>query len=330
MNGIDTLNKYVFPPCQTLTIHYFCLKIEPLKKSLLVIIGGPTGIGKTALGIKIAQAFRTEIISADSRQVYKELCIGTAVPEPEELEAVNHHFIQIKSVEEPYNASRYEFEVIDKLNHLFLERQVVVMVGGSGMYIDAVCEGIDDLPSIPPDVRQKYFEIYENEGLTKIQEMVKEYDPEYFEKVDKNNHKRLLKALEVNHVSNKKYSSFLKNEIKARPFDMLKIILDMDREELYNRINLRVDKMMEKGLEDEAWQMLPKRGTVPLKTVGYKEFFEYFDGSISREEAIVKIKNHSRAYARRQLTWFRRYNDAHWFSPEQHKEIISLIKQQLK
>ncbi len=296
-----------------------------MNKPLLVIVGGPTGIGKTTTAIELARQLNTEIISADSRQVFKELSIGTAVPTKEELQAVKHYFIQNKSIDERFNASMYEFEVLDLLEHLFKKHKVIVLVGGSGLYIDALCNGIDDLPTIPADVRLKIFSIYENEGLKKIQQLVKKIDPEYYNTVDKNNYKRLLKAIEVYEVTNKPYSRFLKNKQKERSFNTLKIILDINREELYNRINLRVDKMIEAGLIEEAHSVFDKRDKTPLKTVGYRELFEYFDGAISLEEAITQIKNHSRTYARKQLTWFRRYKDAHWFNPEQINDMMKLI-----
>lgn len=298
-----------------------------LKKPLLVIIGGPTGIGKTATAIILAQQLDTEIISSDSRQVYKELSIGTAVPSDEELAAVKHHFIHHKSIDERFNASTYEFEVLDLLKALFKNRNVVVMVGGSGLYIDAVCNGIDDLPSIPSSVRRALKETYDLGGLENLQLLVQNIDPEYYASVDKNNYKRLLKALEVYEVTKKPYSTFLKRKPKERFFDTLKINLDIDREILYNRINSRVDKMIDAGLVKEAKSVYNKRNLTPLKTVGYRELFEYFDGTISLEEAITQIKNHTRAYARKQLTWFRRYKEAHWFSPGQTDKMLHLIKQ---
>lgn len=298
-------------------------------KPLLVVIAGPTAVGKTAVAIKIAQHFSTEIISADSRQFYKEMCIGTAVPSNEELIAVKHHFIQHIPVDKIYNASTFENEAMNFLVKLFACNNIAVMVGGSGLYIDAVCNGIDDLPSIPSDIRHKYNNLFETEGLQKIQNLLKQIDPTYYSQVDLNNHKRILKALEVYEITKKPYSSFLSETVKQRPFRILKIFLDMDRAELYNRINLRVDSMIAKGLEGEARELLNYRNLTPLNTVGYKEFFEYFDGKISRDEAIILIKNHSRAYARRQLTWFRRYSEALWFTPEQLTEIVEVINKSL-
>lgn len=295
-------------------------------KPLLIIIGGPTGIGKTATAVTLAQYFNTEIISADSRQFFKELTIGTAVPSAEELSAAKHHFIHNLSIDDGYNASDYEEDTIHLLNTLFKEHKIVILVGGSGLYIDAVCNGIDHLPTISSEVRKKYQDIFEQEGIEKIRALVEKTDPEYYKKVDRNNHKRMLKALEVFDMTGEAYTSFLKHQKKERKFNTLKIILDMDRTVLYDRINTRVDKMVDAGLIDEAKSVWPKKHLTPLKTVGYKELFEYFEGNITQEEAITQIKNHSRAYARRQLTWFRRYDDAHWFRPDQIEKIVHLIE----
>jgi tRNA dimethylallyltransferase len=296
-----------------------------MSKPLLIIIAGPTGVGKTNLAIQVAKELNTEIISADSRQIYKEMSIGTAVPSADDLLRIKHYFIQTQSIHEGYNASKYEFEALEKLNHLFKKYPYLVMAGGSGMYIDAVCHGIDDLPSIPPHIRNQYKSIFESEGLNKLQVLVRQIDPVYFKKVDQNNPKRLLKALEVFEATGKPYSSFLKHEQKQRFFDTLKIVLDLPRPLLYERINKRVEDMVKSGLEQEARSLFKFKGLTPLKTVGYREFFEYFDGMITRSDAIEQIKNHSRAYARRQLTWFRRYEDAHWHSPDDIHKVLTCI-----
>lgn len=295
-------------------------------KPLLVIFGGPTGVGKTQVAVETARHFQTEIVSADSRQLFKEMSIGTAVPSAHELALVKHHFIRSVSICEPYNASIYEQQAVELLDSLFGTYPIVVMVGGSGMYIDAVCNGIDDIPSVSAPVRKKYKEIYDDEGIESLCSRLSVVDPEYFAKVDKMNPKRIQKALEVWEESGKPYSSFLTNRVKSRNFNILKIILNIPREELYTRINLRVDQMVSAGLEDEARIVFALRNLTPLKTVGYREFFDYFDGKISRDEAITQVKNHSRAYARRQITWFRKYNDAHWFKPDQTTEIVNLIQ----
>lgn len=294
-------------------------------KPLLVIIAGPTGVGKTNTSIQVAKEINTEIISADSRQIYKEMMIGTAVPSDSELSQVKHHFIHSHSIHDNYNASQYEFEVIDCLKGLFKNHSCVVMTGGSGMYIDAVCQGIDDLPTIPRAVRSKYENLFEQKGIGYLQEMVKQNDPEYYLRVDTQNPKRLLKALEVFEITGKPYSSLLTNQKKERSFRILKIVLDLPRDELYQKINCRVDKMIDDGLVTEVKKLKIYKNLTPLKTVGYKELFDYFENNISLEEAIIRIKNNSRAYARRQLTWFRRYKDAKWFSPSDLKHIIKLI-----
>lgn len=298
-------------------------------KPLLVVIGGPTGIGKTATGIELAKHFNSEIISADSRQFFRELSIGTAVPSPDELASVKHHFIHNLSIDNTYNASSYEEDALKKLDDLFKQHKVVFMVGGSGLYIDAVCRGIDYLPTITPEVRAKYEKLYNEKGIEEIRTSVEQIDPVYYEKVDKNNHKRMLKALEVYDITGQTYTSFLKNQKKERDFDTLLITLNMNREILYDRINMRVDQMINAGLIDEAKAVWPKKDLTPLKTVGYKELFEYFEENITQGEAITQIKNHSRAYARRQLTWFRRHENANWFEPQQLNEMIELVQNHL-
>lgn len=291
----------------------------------LVIIAGPTGIGKTALTIELATRFGTEIISADSRQVYKEMTIGTAVPSSEELEAVKHHFVQVKSIDEYYNASMYEFDVLDLLEQLFEKYDMVFMTGGSGLYIDAVCKGIDDIPTVEQGIRKKMLDYYHQHGLQGLQEKLKELDPRHYREVDLNNHKRLLKALEISVMTGKPYSSFLTKTDKKRDFDIVKICLDMEREKLYDRINQRVDKMVKSGLVEEAGELFPYRDKNPLNTVGYKELFAHFEGKLELEEAIEKIKNNTRKYARKQLTWFRKDKDAAWFHPGDKERIEKRI-----
>ena len=295
----------------------------------MVVLAGPTGIGKTAIGIELAKEFKSEIVSSDSRQVYQEMTIGTAVPSKEELESAKHYFIHTHSIHQRFNASTYEQEVMVKLEELFQTLDIVFLVGGSGMYIDALCYGIDDLPTITPEVRQKYEFIFQKEGIEKIRQLTQEIDPEYYKVVDVNNHKRMLKALEVYEMTGKTYSSQLKREKKKRSFQTVKLALDMPREELYERINQRVIAMKQMGLVEEARSLHKYKGLVPLKTVGYKELFEYFEGDISEDEAIVQIQNHSRAYARRQLTWFRRDNSYKWFLPTEISEMKNYIRESL-
>ena len=291
----------------------------------LIVLAGPTGIGKTSLGIELARHFGTEIISSDSRQIFKEMRIGTAVPSGEELAAVKHYFIQTHSIHEHYNASKYEKEALGKIGELHQKYNQVFMVGGSGMYIDAVCNGIDYFPEIDFAIRRKYAELYENEGIEAIQQLLLKVDPDHYNKVDLKNYKRILKALEITEMTGKPYSSQLSYTVKERPFKIIKLALDMDRNELYNRINQRVLQMMEEGLEEEARRVYPYLENTSLKTVGYRELFEYFDGEITREEAIEQIQNHSRAYARRQLTWLRRDKQYKWFHPKDIDEIKSYI-----
>ncbi|MCB2196801.1 MAG: tRNA (adenosine(37)-N6)-dimethylallyltransferase MiaA [Bacteroidetes bacterium] len=292
----------------------------------LIVILGPTGIGKTDLSIDIAKAFNTEIISSDSRQVYKELKIGTAVPTNEQLKKVKHHFIGNKSIYDYYNASMFEYEVLDTLNELFQKKEHVVMTGGSGMYINAVCDGIDELPTIDQKLREDLIRKYEEEGIESLRLQLKILDPVSYEKIDLKNPKRILKALEVSIQTGKPYSSFLTQPKKQREFNIIKIGLQRDREELYERINIRVDQMVEEGLIEEAGRYCKDRHLNSLNTVGYKELFEYFDGKITQEKAIELIKRNSRHYAKRQISWFSRDKDIVWFHPEKKDEIISYIK----
>jgi len=296
----------------------------------LIIVCGPTGIGKTKLAIELAKELDCEILSADSRQVYKEMSIGTAVPTAGELRAVPHHFIRTHSIHNYYNASMFEVEVLSFLSDYFTRKNTMIMAGGSGLYIDAVCKGIDELPAIEPEVREKWQELFKINGLEFLQEKVRTSDPGYFSAADTNNPKRLLKALEVFEMTGKPYSSFLKKTPQERPFSILKIGLNIKRELLYDRINQRVDRMMEAGLVEEAKKLYPYRHLTPLNTVGYKELFAYFEGSVTLEEATEQIKNHSRAYARRQLTWFRRDKDMEWFEPEDRESILRYIESQIR
>ncbi len=294
-------------------------------KSLIVILG-PTGIGKTDLSIEIAKEFNTEIISSDSRQVYRELKIGTAVPSDEQLKKVKHHFIGNKSIYDYYNASMFELEVLDTLKKLFQDYNQVVMTGGSGMYINAVCDGIDDLPTIDQKLRKDLIQKHKEEGLESLRLQLKMLDPESYSKIDLKNAKRILKALEVSIQTGKPYSSFLSETKKQRDFNIVKVGLQRDRNELYERINLRVDQMVEEGLIDEAKQYFKDRNLNSLNTVGYKELFDYFEGSINLEKAIELIKRNSRHYAKRQISWFSRDKDIVWFHPDKKNDIIEFIK----
>lgn len=291
----------------------------------LIVILGPTGIGKTDLSIEIAKEFNTEIISSDSRQVYKELKIGTAVPNDEQLTKVKHHFIGNKSIYDYYNASMFEFEVLDLLEILFQNHNQVVMTGGSGMYINAVCDGIDDLPTIDKKLRDDLVQKHKEEGIESLRLQLKMLDPETYSKIDLKNPKRILKALEVTIQTGKPYSTFLSETRKKRNFNIIKIGLQRERNELYQRINLRVDQMIDEGLIDEAKRFYKDRNLNSLNTVGYKELFAHFDGEITEEKAIELIKRNSRHYAKRQISWFSRDKEIEWFHPDKKDEIIRFI-----
>jgi tRNA dimethylallyltransferase len=301
-----------------------------MHKKTLIVIAGPTAAGKTSLAVELAQYLETDIISCDSRQIYRELSIGTAVPDISELGGINHHFLQNKSIHQYYNASMFENEVLALLDELFAVKNAVIMTGGSGMYIDAVCNGIDNLPSIDNEIRHQLQNQYRNEGIESMRSMLKKLDPEYYEKVDLKNAKRILKALEISLMTGKAYSAFLTNPKKERAFKTIKIGLNISREVLYERINSRVDRMIEQGLVDEAKQYFEFRSLNALNTVGYKEIFMYLDGSITLNESIDLIRRNTRKYARRQLTWFRKYDDMKWFEPSDMVEIKDYINEQLK
>ncbi|MFW5773617.1 MAG: tRNA (adenosine(37)-N6)-dimethylallyltransferase MiaA [Tangfeifania sp.] len=292
----------------------------------LIVIAGPTGIGKTSAGINIARHFNTEIVSSDSRQLYKELKIGTAVPSTEELSAVKHHFIHSHSIFDNYNASQYEKEAISLLRQLYKKHDIVLMVGGSMLYIDAVCRGIDQMPDADPELRKNLKNQLETEGLENLRKQLKKLDPKYYSEVDLKNPARIVHALEISLMTGKPYSSFRSNPQKQRPFSIHKITLDCDRQELHRRINQRVDKMVATGLEEEARRYYNQKHLNALNTVGYREFFAYFDGEISKEKAIELIKRNSRRYARKQLTWFRKDTATNWFGSNQTDEIISFIE----
>lgn len=292
----------------------------------LIVLSGPTGIGKTDTAIFLAKHFGCEIISADSRQIYRELSIGTAVPDSQQLHTVKHHFIHSHSIRNNYNASMFELEVINLLNTLYKTCDFAILAGGSMLYIDAVCNGIDDLPKIDKSIRNKIIDRYEKEGIESIRLELKKIDPEYYAFVDLKNHKRIMHALEVFYMTGKKYSSFRTNTKKHRNFEIIKIALNTDRDILHKRINTRVDKMIEQGLENEARKAYPFKHLNSLNTVGYRELFAYFDKEISYDTAIELIKRNSRRYARKQITWLRKDKNAHWFEPGQTNEMIDFIK----
>ena len=300
-----------------------------MAKNLLVIIG-PTGVGKTELSLRIAENFGTEIVSADSRQLYANLKIGTAAPTPEELQRVPHHFIGTLQLTDYYSAAQYEEDALKLLDHLFQTKDVVILTGGSMMYVDAVYKGIDDIPTVDEETRKTLLERYEKEGLEQLCAELKLLDPDYYKIVDLKNHKRVIHALEICYMTGKTYTSFRTQEKKTRPFRMIKIGLTRDREELYARINQRVDIMMEQGLLDEVKQVYPYRQLNSLNTVGYKELFNYLDGEWALPFAIDKIKQNSRIYSRKQMTWFKRDEEIRWFHPNQEEDILTYIKQKIQ
>lgn len=292
----------------------------------LIVLLGPTGVGKTELSIEIARHFHTSIISCDSRQIYREMRIGTAVPSREQLSAVPHFFIHTLSVKDYYNSWQFEQQALDKIRELHHTAEVVLLVGGSMMYIDALYKGIDDIPTIDPELREQLMNRMEVEGVEAIRDLLKKLDPVFYAQVDLNNAKRVLHAVEVCMMAGKPYSSLRTNQPKKREFDILKIGLNREKTELYDRIDKRVDIMLEEGLEGEARSLYPLRHLNPLNTVGYKEFFEYFDNKIDYEEAVRLIKRNSRRYAKKQLSWFRRDTAIHWFHPDDKENIFRWIE----
>ncbi|MCG9970281.1 tRNA (adenosine(37)-N6)-dimethylallyltransferase MiaA [Christiangramia crocea] len=298
--------------------------------NFLINIIGPTAIGKTSLAIAVAKHFDTEIISADSRQFYKEMKTGTAVPETEELEAAPHHFIQHISVEEKYSVGDFERDAIKKLDELFRKRQVAVMVGGSGLYIKAVTEGLDDFPEVDPEIREKLNSHLEEDGIDWLQQKLFALDPEHYKNIDEQNPHRLIRALEICMATGKTFSSFLNKEKPGRDFKTISIGLTAEREIIYDRINKRVDMMIENGLVEEAKKLYPKRELNALNTVGYKELFQYFDGNTDLETAISEIKKNTRRFAKRQLTWFRKDPEIKWFEfDEDRQKIFNYLEEQI-
>ena len=293
-----------------------------MTKTLINIVG-PTAIGKTALSIEVANLYKTEILSADSRQFYKEMSIGTAVPEPQELAAAHHHFIQHRSITEDYNVGDFEREALAKLDELFEEHDVVVIVGGSGLYTKAVVEGLDHFPEIDSNIRIKLNEELSKNGLQSLQQKLQKMDPEYYVVADIQNPHRLIRALEICIGTGKAFSSFLKKKKNARNFETISIGLTAEREEIYDRIHQRVDLMIENGLVEEARELYPSRKYNALNTVGYKEMFAYFDDQWDLETAVGEIKKNTRRFAKRQLTWFRKDETITWFDRTTNFELIA-------
>ncbi|GAE23317.1 tRNA (adenosine(37)-N6)-dimethylallyltransferase MiaA [Bacteroides pyogenes] len=295
----------------------------------LIVLIGPTGVGKTELSLRLAEGFQTSIVSADSRQLYADLKIGTAAPTEEQLKRVPHYLVGTLRLTDYYSAAQYEAEAMEILNRLFTRRDVVILTGGSMMYVDAVCKGIDDIPTVDEDTRRTMLQRYETEGLEPLCAELRLLDPEYYRIVDLKNPKRVIHALEICYMTGRTYTSFRTRQTKERPFRILKIGLKLDREELYGRINRRVDEMMKDGLLDEVRSVLPYRHLNSLNTVGYKELFKYLDGEWELPFAIEKIKQNSRIYSRKQMTWFKRDEEIRWFHPEQETEIRAYIQEML-
>ncbi|WP_405382416.1 tRNA (adenosine(37)-N6)-dimethylallyltransferase MiaA [Maribacter sp. LLG6340-A2] len=293
-----------------------------MKNKTLISVTGPTAIGKTKLAIALANHYNTEIISADSRQFFKEMSIGTAVPTTSELTQAKHHFIQHKSILETYTVGDFERDALQLTEALFKTYDVVVMVGGSGLYVNAVTEGLNEFPSVSPNIRLKLNSDLENKGLHHLQETLNELDPEYFSKVDIHNPQRVIRALEICIGSGQPYSSFINKPKKKRNFNVITVGLKADREIIYNRINERVDLMIKEGLLPEAEALVPYKSYNALQTVGYKELFKYFEGEWTLNFAIDEIKKNTRRFAKRQLTWFLKNNNTHWFNYDEKLETI--------
>lgn len=298
-----------------------------MKCRYLISVIGPTAIGKTALSIELARAFDTHIISADSRQFFREMHIGTAAPSKEELNAAPHHFIQHKSIEESYSVGDFEREALEKINELFTRHSVLILTGGSGLYVKSILEGLDDFPSVDPAIREDLNEIHREKGLSSLQEKLKNLDPQTYRNIDIENPHRVIRALEICLGTGKPYSSFLQQQKPKRDFSVIKIGLTAPREEIYERINRRVDIMMEKGLMEEVRALLPYKNLNALNTVGYKELFAFFEGKSTFDNAVEEIKMNTRRFAKRQLTWFRKEEGIKWFeNTTPVDEILNYLK----
>jgi tRNA dimethylallyltransferase len=315
--GLWTIDCGLFPT----------ILIFPLLKKLktLVVIVGPTAVGKTAVAIRLAQLLKTEVVSADSRQIFKELTIGTAKPSPSELALVPHHFINTHSIIEDYNAAQYARDALVLISDLFEKYNTLILCGGSGLYVKAVCEGFDDIPEIPADVREGLMQHYEQAGIEWLQQEMLRLDPEHYNQIDQKNPHRLIRALEVRLGTGASIASFHTRKQVSRPFEILKIGLELPREDLYRRIDERMDKMIDQGLIEEARGLYTHKHRQALQTVGYQEIFDLIDGKYDLDEAIRLLKRNSRRYAKRQLTWFKRETDINWFPADDQEKILEFV-----
>lgn len=296
-----------------------------MSTNTLVVITGPTGVGKSDTAVWLARELNAEIISADSRQLYRDIPIGTAAPTAEQMAEVKHHFVGTLSLEEYYSAAQFEDDVMQLLPQLFAHSPYVVMCGGSMMYVDAVCKGIDNIPTISDEIRREVVERFERDGAEAMREELRRLDPVYYNQVDLKNHKRVIHAVEICLQAGRPYSELRTNSVKQRPFRIVKIGLNLPREQLFDRINRRVEKMIEAGLVDEARRFYPQRHLNSLNTVGYKELFAWMDGTMDYDTAVARIQKNTRVYAKKQLTWYAKDTDMHWFAPSDHQEILKLV-----
>ena len=296
-----------------------------MSTNTLVVITGPTGVGKSDTAVWLARELDAEIISADSRQLYRDIPIGTAAPTAEQMAEVKHHFVGTLSLEEYYSAAQFEDDVMQLLPQLFARSPYVVMCGGSMMYVDAVCKGIDNIPTISDEIRREVVERFERDGAEAMREELRRLDPIYYNQVDLKNHKRVIHAVEICLQAGRPYSELRTNSVKQRPFRIVKIGLNLPREQLFDRINRRVEKMIEAGLVDEARRFYPQRHLNSLNTVGYKELFAWMDGTMDYDTAVARIQKNTRVYAKKQLTWYAKDTEMHWFAPSEHQEILKLV-----
>jgi tRNA dimethylallyltransferase len=308
----------------------FDFNFKPLSnKKFLILVVGPTAVGKTDICLNLAKIFATEIVSCDSRQFYREMKFGTAKPTPEELQQVPHHLVNSHSIEEDYDVRKFEKDALAILEGIFRKKNVAIMTGGSGLFAEAITNGLDEIPDVDPEIRKQLIGEFEEKGLEWLQAQVSGADPEYYDQVDRQNPQRLMRALEVFRGTGMKFSAFRLKKKASRPFQIIKIGLDRDRDELYRRIDLRMDQMIAAGLFDEANALFGKRHLNALQTVGYSEIFGFLEGKYDREEAVRLLKRNSRRYAKRQLTWFRRDEEIQWFHPDQLREISAWITAQM-